>query len=382
MELIEKDKKIIEIAKRITPNLNRQESYNLEKFFKILVEEYEKEMGINPILIQEDPIVNTEEYQNIFMIELMNCYKWLETYNYTEGESVYDFVLEDTLEQFNLAPNELYKSFFARFSALLYQGVRIRLEKSWIPILLKTDNILEYKNLPYNEFFIDTCIIINDIKILGILVENLDYQTNNNLKLFEEGKKLGDEFITKNLRIDFKIERFSKLEIKTISKLLTELKEITKPLAEDLELDYTDDLELDNELSKIVFNFVFNICDMLNNNQVDSIEYITSEKKNKKREKIDLGPLPEVTIKLKPKPELSRYIKKFNEDATKINHKYLVRGFYRIYRDKEKFPNLYKKASAGTLEDNYILFNEQIKQWIKPFYKGEGIAVKKDVNLK
>ena len=73
---------------------------------------------------------------------------------------------------------------------------------------------------------------------------------------------------------------------------------------------------------------------LLNNKEITS--KVTTRKKkrviNGKRKISE-----QTSIYLTPKQELLIYLEKFNEDHYKLDHKFLVRGFYRSFKDKERY---------------------------------------------
>jgi len=94
----------------------------------------------------------------------------------------------------------------------------------------------------------------------------------------------------------------------------------------------------------------------------------TTKEQNIKRIRRKQIPIP-TRIVIRAKDNFKKYVKKFNDDlkdaeSRKIGCKFLVMGHYRHFRN-EKFKNV-----QGT------------KKWIKPYWKGDGIIIAKEYDLK
>nr|MDA3856448.1 hypothetical protein [Candidatus Woesearchaeota archaeon] len=246
----------------------------------------------------------------------------------------------------------------------------------------------EYKNLLYDYFFINTCLKVSKgIYLIGIFVQNADEETSTDIEAINKIKNETNEetAFNKNVLISCYVIDFNRLKSFTYQHSLKSFNDKDFDFNKD-ENSYNQDEEVNLEdIGKIAFNFVFNICDMLNNKQVDIIEKIVSEKKINKRLKRNMPPGSEIIIELEPNQELKRYISKFNSESTnKLSHKFLVRGHYFYLRNKQHYTKTYKKLEDDSLPENmfYDENSQLIKCWKKPCYKGEGIAVVKDVKLK
>lgn len=112
-------------------------------------------------------------------------------------------------------------------------------------------------------------------------------------------------------------------------------------------------------------NTLCNVVDLVEGNVNDvgvRTVYPTEEQKNKRKEK---GKVPIPTkVFVTPKEFFLKYISDFHNNM-KLGYKFLVRGHWRHFR------NL-RYSESKRLNPT----------WIKPFYKGEGIVVKKPYLLK
>ncbi len=119
-------------------------------------------------------------------------------------------------------------------------------------------------------------------------------------------------------------------------------------------------------LTEYVRILICNIIDMVEGNDED-LEVVTintSKEQNLKRIRRKQIPMP-TKVFIRAKGKFKRYIKEFkdNENKRKLGHRFLVRGHFRHFRS-EKF--IHKQG-------------EKIR--IKPFYKGDGIVIKKDYKV-
>ena len=121
------------------------------------------------------------------------------------------------------------------------------------------------------------------------------------------------------------------------------------------------------KLKKIIRRYICNILDFINNSAEDDIKIVTveaSEERNKKRVKRKKLPQPTV-IHIKSKSKFLKYVDEFNKSSKKkANHKFQVRGHFRHFKNKK-----------------YSEERRSKPKWIKPYFRGEGIYIKKSYQL-
>ena len=71
---------------------------------------------------------------------------------------------------------------------------------------------------------------------------------------------------------------------------------------------------------------------------------------------------------------LSEILVNLEKDVINLNSK--------IKFNENKYKGIYEQFHKNNLNGNYILSEGSIKTWIRPHYRGSGIRIKKNVNLK
>lgn len=203
----------------------------------------------------------------------------------------------------------------------------IELDKNIIPLILNTDNKIFYRHLFFKTIFINNQFEFEDMTIKGILVNDIENNYFITLPIIH------------NKTMEITLEFFYLIS-KRKDKLLEYIKEI-----------------------------VLNIVDLVEANDEDLDTIIIETTKEQNIKKINKGNIPYPTkVYIRPKENFKKYINEFakdtEEEKRKIGHKFLVRGHWRILKD-----------------ERYSTKSRETPLWIKPFYKGHGILVKKEYKI-
>ncbi len=138
-----------------------------------------------------------------------------------------------------------------------------------------------------------------------------------------------------------------------------------------------------NKHQKKLYYFLNSFCNFLNEPNVKFIENKSNPKNNKRRADRGALPLPtKYTIRISD--ELRRYVNDFNEGIrSPLSHKFLVRGHFMKFRDKDKYKRIYELSIDSLIDKGYQTDKGgYIKKWKKPFIKGNGIFINKSYKLK
>lgn len=230
----------------------------------------------------------------------------------------------------------------------------IELDKNILPLIESTKNKIFYRNLFFPSVFVNCDFNFKHLIVKGFLI--IDH---NQFGFVDE---LFGKTKSKELSIFFvAIDKKNKSEFYNHLKLCGG-HNYGKEFHE-----FESERKIAHQLCDYVRQLAVNIIDMVEGGDED-LNITTVEitrKQNLKRIKRGKIQLP-TKIFIKPTGTFQKYILDFNEEIERgdIKHRFLVRGFWRHYRD-EKY-----KEKQGT------------KQWIKPFWKGKGITVAKDYKIK
>lgn len=220
----------------------------------------------------------------------------------------------------------------------------VRIDENIMNTILDTDNEVFYRPL-FNDFlFIDFEYEVEEnmvIKGLTIMDANSKNISNNSeslvvfLLMFDK-RDFSNNFMKFRIGKDSDIsdENFSKKELKTVNKLR---------------------------------NIVCNIIDLVEDEQlVETITIVKDVKQNEKRLKKGKIPMPTKVV-IKPKKDFKIYLDEYktNSEKFKYSHRFKVRGHWRHYRS-----------------DRYSIEKRNTKKWVKPFFKGSGITIKKEYEIK
>jgi hypothetical protein len=233
----------------------------------------------------------------------------------------------------------------------------VELENDLIPLVESTENKIFFRPLFFPSIFINNDFHFENLIIKGIYITEchaekgtcsyfLHHPDINDYAIFAVAADVGES-------CEFHIS------IAFVDKVMGD--------------PFLDSKEENSKLKRCadyIRTVICNIIDMVEGN-TDDLSVVTIEttgEQNIKRIRRKQIPLP-TKIFIRAKGEFKKYVKKFNSDAEdsrsgKLGYKVLVIGHYRHFRD-EKFKNV-----KGT------------KKWIKPYWKGEGIAISKEYFLR
>lgn len=218
----------------------------------------------------------------------------------------------------------------------------VEVEEGLMPLIINTDNKIFYRNLFFPFVFLN-----NEIKFEHVIVKGMLICDNN---------------INKDYAVTAVCLSLIDYGFYTIMFSLVEQNENRSLLKTKEDIEFTT--KLNDYLRKIICNFV----DLVegNDEDIDTVEIITTQEQNLKRIKRGKIPFP-TKVFIKAKKEFKKYVQEFNknyEDNKKgFGYKFLVMGHVRHFRAER-----YKRVKGS-------------KIWIKPFWKGEGIVVSKEYKV-
>ncbi len=212
-------------------------------------------------------------------------------------------------------------------------------------VLKHTDNKLFYRHCPYASFFINREFRCNDLIAKGVLVVDLDQEKHLDVSsqkdLYITFLAIDKDFPHSEYSSYFKL---SEIDIKITGETMT------KSEAQNL-----------NTLTHNIAAFVVSLIDFINSEK--EVEYVAQHyhEQNKKRKLKGKSRIP-TTVYIKLHSALRLYVEDFHQKTMlKYSHKFIVRGHF-----KHLLSKIYKQARGR-------------KIWIRPFWKGEGVKIKKNV---
>ena len=233
----------------------------------------------------------------------------------------------------------------------------VELEKDLVPLVESTDNKIFFRPLFFPSIFIN-----NDFHFEKLIIKGI-YVTQCHTEKGTSAYRLHDPDVN-----DYAI--FAVVaDINETCEYYVSIALVDRIMGDQF-LDSKEERKTLGRCAEHVRTLVCNIVDMVEGN-TDDLSVITIEttkEQNAKRIRRRQIPTP-TRIVIRAKDNFKKYVKKFNDDlkdvgSRKIGCKFLVMGHYRHFRD-EKFKNV-----QGT------------KKWIKPHWKGEGIIVAKEYDIK
>ena len=233
----------------------------------------------------------------------------------------------------------------------------IELEKDLVPLVESTDNKIFFRPLFFPSIFINNDFHFEGLIVKGIYVTECHTEKGTSSYTLHDANVNDYAIFAVAADVDETCEYYVSIALvdKAIGSQFLDSKEESKRLRRCIEH---------------VRILVCNIVDMVEGN-TDDLSVVTIEttkEQNIKRIRRKQIPIP-TRIVIRAKDNFKKYVKKFNDDlkdaeSRKIGCKFLVMGHYRHFRN-EKFKNV-----QGT------------KKWIKPYWKGDGIIVAKEYDLK
>lgn len=285
----------------------------------------------------------------------------------------YQFTLEFIIKSYDefRDPNvlEIVQDIIESLDVDVNKTLRIvEVDDSLMELVKATDNKIFHRPLFFPTVFINNNINFKDIYFKGILIQET-IRTNGHTNIFgdayEKMHKLANDYMIYTFTID---------PIEQVGRLLS-LRLISDEEEDDKFLrSQTSDIEKikrHKEIYRFLRLVIVNIVDMVEGNDKDlnitTIE--TSKDQNIKRLNRNQIPFP-TKVYIRPNAEFKKYIQRFNADVQasqedierkRISHKFLVRGHWRHFRAER--------------------FKKRGEIWIKPFWKGEGIAIAKEYKV-
>lgn len=212
-------------------------------------------------------------------------------------------------------------------------------------VLKHTDNKLFYRHCPYGSFFINREFRYKDLIAKGVLVIDLDQEKHLDVSkqkdLYIAFLAIDKDFPNSEYSSYFKL---SEIDVKITGETMSKSEEHNL-----------------NMLQHNISIFVVSLIDFINSEK--EVEYIIQHyhEQNKKRKLKGKTRIP-TTVYIKLHSTLQLYAEDFHQKTMlKYSHKFIVRGHF-----KHLLSKIYKQARGR-------------KIWIRPFWKGEGIKIKKNV---
>lgn len=209
----------------------------------------------------------------------------------------------------------------------IYTNISFSKDVAWL--LEHTDVEIAYSPLPFENMFIETDITHKNIIIKGFSVR-------------DDGKTWHIGYWGLDLDDNGDFYGFFSLEDDGSS------------IAENFRTEQERQISL--QIHKRLKSFTTNICNFLEHNQEEITVFTQSnEARNEKRIKRGKPPINK-TVVIRLNRQLHHTISEMQRQAFTYSHKFIVRGHWRHY--------------------------DEYKRWIKPFWKGKGIKVHKNYEVK
>ncbi|MDD5453931.1 MAG: hypothetical protein PHW62_00325 [Candidatus Ratteibacteria bacterium] len=238
-----------------------------------------------------------------------------------------------------LSKGQVSEGFVNVLTRALDNSEVIEVDKRLVPMIEQTENELFYRPLFFETIFVNAEFHVGDYFIKGIiLLDGMEYAAH-----------IEDWFI-----ITCAVHKDGQ-GIFLFTQLLKE------PLAEE---DFKNDIiakqamEIHTQLRHMACTFVDLV--MMNDEDLDIITIKPTKKQQEKRERYKRPRIP-TRVYIRPKTHFIKYIEEYlTEEAKPFSHRFRVRGYIRHYRN-----------------DRYTEKRKSKPQFIKPFYKGQGILIQK-----
>lgn len=244
----------------------------------------------------------------------------------------------------NAILHEVSEAFLAKTDVSLNPDFRLlKIDNDLIPIVSETRNSFFYRPSILRHIFINNDFTINETEIKGIFIEDSPNRQNWYVGIF---------FI-KDGCTDLRTDHLVSCD-----------EDLSHTIMKKENPEYFDKI---NDVMDIAKTMACNVIDMITGNRedIEVVEISASDERQGKR--LSRGKeLISPTVIIRPTNEFRKYLNHdFNRYYNHCNYKFLVRGHWRHFRSEK-----YSESKRGT------------KQWIKPYYKGEGILVAKEYLLK
>lgn len=238
-----------------------------------------------------------------------------------------------------LSKGQVSEGFVNVLTRALENSEVIEVDKRLVPMIEQTENELFYRPLFFETIFINAEFHVGDFFIKGIiLLDGMEYAVHTE-----------DWFI-----ITCAVHKDGQ-GIFLFTQLLNE------PLAAE---DFKNDviakqaMEIHEQLRHMACTFVDLV--MMNDSDLDIITIKPTKNQVDKHERNGRPKIP-TRVYIRPKKHFIKYIEEYlAEEAKPFSHRFRVRGYIRHYRD-----------------DRYSEKRRSKPQFIKPFYKGQGLLIQK-----
>jgi len=211
------------------------------------------------------------------------------------------------------------------------------LEKDIAQMLYLTDNDVFPRQIPFDNFFIETSFNLE----CGTNIRGIHIYKDTESGIIMGNANFYNKDLPMSLPITFELFTRDRKEKKSKERYVVILKQ------------------------KKLQTFICNFLDFLNDPEVELRTYERSEKNRERRIKNGKIPIPPINFIIVT-GKLKIYQDSLSEGIHfSYSHKFLVRGHFRRLQDEERY---------GELEGKRI--------WIKPYIKGKGILKDKNYKLK
>lgn len=213
----------------------------------------------------------------------------------------------------------------------------VEIDSDLINVIENTNNDIFHRKCFIDNIFINCKFSYNEYIIIGVLVSDTSAE-HVKCKIRDENGYTKDNLVIASMIYN--------RETKEYGFLITDLFS-----------------QADKTVS-YVRTVVCNILDLVTNNCTDINIVDTASFKKSNKPKDNKQKVKHEKIFIKADGEFKKYAKSFSKN-NRCKHKFIVRGHFRHYTSNR--------------------FNEELRKspkWIKPFYKGSGIIIKKDYSIK
>jgi len=283
----------------------------------------------------------------------------------------YEFLINYAIQLTNpkkLTNTEKYEDYRKNFAKMILTHCNqisspdlkiVEVENKLVSLISNTNNDTFYRPLFHRRIFINVDIPFEDLIIKGIYVEDND-QSEYSENYFKKHNKTKKDLSF----VSIAVHPQECVEFFTNASLVNDV--IIKGFHENVK-EHNKIIKM----NKFIRNIICNIIDMIDNHD-EELEYInvkTTIEQNIKRVKRGKHPRPnnKIYIRTLDGSNLQKHVKNFNDDSNNNenihNKSWIVRGHWYHFKH-EKF-----KERIGD------------RVWKKPYIKGKGILVNKNIKL-
>ena len=336
-------------------DLSIKNTSTLQRFNNLLMNEpFLKKEGKAQIIEIKD---TKEENKGKTLYEMLDIPENDEMKNYQVFEQLTKVTEEQQTKKVN---KEGFHSIHSILKDAKYFEVPERI--NWL--LCNTKNKVSEIRLPYIYMFFDTKFIIEDRTYYGLLLGDITQlreivEKSKEPISHEDLSSLGNGIIIQTFYSGSDGVGWSKLRLheKTSNRKMNKLKE-----------------------------YIMNLIYFINSEDVKLLVKVRSEKNTQRRIQNNKIPIP-TRSKIQITGYLAKYLDKIESSGMTrgFNNRFTVRGHWRHFWNK-RFDRLYQSYKEGKLKNTdkrqYVMdSNGNLKLWIYPFIKGEGILIENKYEL-